>query len=211
MEPQFWRDRWEEGRIGFHKDVVHPHLVAHLPRLGLTPGARVFVPLCGKTLDIGWLASQGYRVVGAELSEIAVRELFEGLGVEAEVVSAGPLALWRWAGVEIFVGDLFDLDAARLGPVDAIYDRAALVALPEAMRARYAEALVEMTGSAPQLAITFEYDQTKMAGPPFSVTPEEVQRLYGGVYALEVAWRGAVPGGLKGGVVEAEETVWVMR
>lgn len=208
MEPDFWHERWREGRIGFHNDEVNRHLVANLHRLNLPEGARVFVPLCGKTRDIGWLLAQGLRVAGVELSDIAVRQLFEEMGVTPEVSAAGPLTLFRGAGAEIWAGDIFALDAGALGPVDAVYDRAALVALPAEMRRRYATHVAAITARAPQLAITFEYDQAKMEGPPFSVTPSEVRGLYGGDYALETAYRGAIPGGLKG-IVEAEETVWL--
>ena len=149
------------------------------------------------------------RVVGAELSEIAVRQLFYEMNVPPVIDKVGAIPHYRGAGAEVFAGDIFDLGREEIGPVDAIYDRAALVALPPKMRAAYAKHLVAMTGGAKQLAITFEYDQSAMNGPPFSVPPEEVQRHYAGTYAMQVAERGPVTGGLKG-VVEAEETVWVM-
>ena len=209
MEPQFWHERWEAGQIGFHKSDANPLLLAHFHRLGLAPGARVFVPLCGKTRDIAWLLGQGMRVVGAELSEIAVRQLFHEMNLAPEVDKVGAIPRYRGAGAEVFAGDIFDLGREEIGPIDAIYDRAALVALPPKMRAAYAKHLVALTGGAKQLAITFEYDQSAMNGPPFSVPPEEVQRHYAGTYAMQVAERGPVTGGLKG-VVEAEETVWVM-
>ena len=207
MKAEFWHDRWEANQIGFHKDVANPLLIAHLPALGLAAGDRVFVPLCGKTLDIPWLLDQGYRVAGAELSAIAVEQLFAEMGVESEMTNAGPLTRYSADGVEIFAGDIFDLTAEALGKVDAVYDRAALVALPADMRARYAGHLAEITGGAQQLLITFGYDQSQMDGPPFSVPPEEVERVHGARYQMAPLHRGPVTGGLKGRV-EAEETVW---
>ena len=209
MDPQFWHDRWEAGQIGFHNEDANPLLTAHFHRLGLSRGARVFVPLCGKTKDIGWLLEQGMEVVGAELSEIAVAQLFREMGVAPEVTRHGAMLIYRGAGATVFAGDIFDLGAEDIGEVDAIYDRAALVALPPKMRAAYAKHLMDVTGGAKQLTITFEYDQSKMSGPPFSVPAEEVRGHYSAAYAMEVVESGAIEGGLKG-KVEAVQTVWVM-
>lgn len=173
-------------------------LVRHLPALGLTPGARVFVPLCGKSLDIGWLLGEGYRAVGAELVENAVQQLFEGLGVEPAIEDAGPLKRYRAEGLDIFVGDLFDVSAALLGAVDAVYDRAALVALPAETRPRYAAHIADVADRAPQLLVTFDYEQTQMAGPPFAVSEEEVRRLTRTAYEVELLQSAEVEGGLKG-------------
>lgn len=210
MEPEFWHERWAENRIGFHEGETNAALAAHFDALGLARGARVFVPLCGKTRDIAWLLDQGMRVAGAELSDLAVRQLFDEMQVTLVVAAAGPLTLWRGGGAEIFCGDIFDLGAGTLGPVDAVYDRAALVALPAEMRAAYAAHLTRITAAAPQLTISFEYDQTAMDGPPFSVPEAEVRRLYGETFALTPVETHAVPGGFRGGVA-AEQTIWLMR
>ncbi len=210
MEPDFWHQKWEANQIGFHKAVANPLLIAHLPALQLAKGARLFVPLCGKTLDIPWLLAEGYRIVGVELSAIAVEQLFDGMGVTPEVTVAGALRRYSSDDVDIFAGDVFDLTTDILGPVDAVYDRAALVALPEDMRARYAAHLANITGWAQQLVISFEYDQSQMNGPPFSVSAAEVERVHGARYAKTALHQGPVNGGLKG-VIEAEETVWLLR
>lgn len=209
MERGFWLERWNEGRIGFHRSEPHPGLVEHFRRLGVAPGGRVFVPLCGKTVDIPWLLAEGYRVVGVELAELAVRELFSELGLEPRVSDAGSLKRYAAEGVEVFAGDVFELSRSDLGPVEAVYDRAALVALPEEMRGRYAARLIELAGGAPQLLITFEYDPDEMEGPPFSVAADEVRRFYGERYGLELADRSEVAGGLKG-VCAASESVWLV-
>lgn len=210
MEADFWLKKWKVNEIGFHKAEANPLLVDHLPALGLAKGARVFVPLCGKTLDIPWLLAQGMCVAGAELSAIAVEQLFDSMGVTPDVTDAGSLKRYSAEGVDIFAGDIFDLTAEELGAIDAVYDRAALVALPDEMRARYAAHLAMITQKAQQLVICFEYDQSKMNGPPFSVSPAEVERVHGAAYTLKVLHQGPMTGGLKG-VVEAEETVWLLR
>jgi len=210
VKHSFWHDKWDRGIIGFHQDAVNPSLMAYIGRLSLESGARIFLPLCGKTRDIGWLLAQGYRVCGAELSELAVGELFDELGVVPERVAQGALTRWSAPGLDIFVGDILDLDHGTLGPVDAIYDRAALVALPEGMRARYAAHLGAMTGYAPHLLICCVYDQTAMAGPPFSVDAEQVRAFYAEDYGLTLLSHKAMPGGMKGRCA-ADHCVWLLK
>ena len=207
MDASFWHNRWQTNQTGWHERAVNPLLTTHFPSLNVPPGGRVFVPLCGKSLDLGWLLSRGYAVAGAELSELAVTQFFAELGMEPEISEVGTLRRFRGEKIDIFVGDIFDLTREILGPVDAVYDRAALVALPEAMRARYTMHLKAITGTAPQLVIGYQYDQSVGDGPPFSVTPEELRRHYGDDYTLTPLARLDVPGGLKG-KCPATEHIW---
>ena len=168
MDAGFWHRKWNADEIGFHQSRVNRMLAAHFDDLGVPKRGRVFVPLCGKTLDIAWLLAQGYRIAGAELSELAIRDLFQELDIRPEITDVGNLKRYHATGIDIFVGDIFDLTREMLGPVDAVYDRAAFVALPEAMRARYARHVIDLAGNAPQFLLTFEYDRTLMNGPHLS-------------------------------------------
>jgi thiopurine S-methyltransferase len=170
----------------------------------------VFLPLCGKTLDIHWLLSNGYRVAGSELSDVAVKQLFSELAIESKITAIDDIHHHSADNIDIFVGDIFDLSRSMLGRVDAIYDRAALVALPETMRGRYAAHLIEITDRAPQLLISYGYDQSLVDGPPFSVSNEEVNRLYRDSYALTPLASVEVVGGLKG-KCPARENVWLLK
>ncbi|MEM8640066.1 MAG: thiopurine S-methyltransferase [Cyanobacteria bacterium P01_G01_bin.54] len=210
MDLGFWRQRWESNHITFHKSEANTLLLNHFGQLALAQDSRVFVPLCGKTLDIAWLLSQGYRVVGAELIAMAIEQLFTELGVEPKISQLGDFSLYSAPNLDIFVGDIFNLSGERLGPVDAIYDRAALVALPEAMRQQYTRHLTEITQTAPQLLITFEYDQSLMAGPPFSISTAEVHQHYQSRYNLSLVSTTDVAGGLKGKCA-ATENVWLLQ
>lgn len=210
MDPSFWHQRWEKNEIAFHESKANPLLVTHFNELSLAKGSRVFVPLCGKTLDIPWLLSNGYRVAGAELSQIAIEQLFMELGRQPEISPVGEVEQWSANNLDLFVGDIFALYRKMLGPVDAIYDRAALVAFPEEMRNRYSVHLTEITGKAPQLLICYDYDQSLMEGPPFSVTSEEVKRHYAGKYDLRLIASTEVLGGLKGKCA-ATENVWLLK
>ncbi|MEQ8442774.1 MAG: thiopurine S-methyltransferase [Alphaproteobacteria bacterium] len=210
MDAEFWHGKWAKKEIGFHEGKPNRLLAAHVGRLGLAPGARVFLPLCGKTADVGWLMKQGYRVAGIELSSTAIADLFVDLGLTPRVSKAGLLTRYQQDGVDILCGDIFDLDASTLGPVDAIYDRAALVALPAGTRSRYASHLYQIASGAPQLLIAFDYDQTAMDGPPFSVPENAVRTLYGDAYGIQRIVSTPVPGGLKG-TVDAREEAFLLR
>jgi thiopurine S-methyltransferase len=209
MEASFWHQKWERGEIGFHKSEANPLLIKHCEKLDLAQGSRIFLPLCGKTRDFAWLLACGYRVAGAELSELAIKELFNDLGVEPSISRMGELDLYRAKNIDIWVGDIFDVSAKMLGLVDAIYDRAALVAMTASGREQYTSHLMKITDAAPQLLICYEYNQQLMEGPPFSIHAEEVQHHYAAAYQLQPVESKDVVGGLKG--VGAFETVWLLQ
>jgi thiopurine S-methyltransferase len=209
MDAKFWHQRWGKSEIGWHENKVNPLLVQHFNELGLEKDSRIFIPLCGKTLDISWLHAQGYRIAGAELSKVAIEQLFTELGVQPKVSARGEGEQWSANHIDIFVGDIFALSAETLGHVDGIYDRAALVAFPEDMRNRYARHLIEITAKAPQLLICYDYDQRCIDGPPFSIPGEEVKRQYASAYQLKLLSSTEVPGGLKG-KCPANERAWLL-
>ncbi len=209
MEADFWHQKWKDNEIGFHLSEANPLLVKHFKELKLVKDSCVFLPLCGKTLDIAWLLSEGYRIVGVELSEAAIKQLFVDLGVEPIVKKQGNMTHYNAERIDIFVGDIFDLTAETLGSIDAIYDRAALVALPKPMRHQYTSHLLEITRNAPQLLINYAYDQSLMSGPPFSVSNDEVKEHYSNCYKMALLDELDVPGGLKG-KCPAKESVWFL-
>lgn len=209
MDASFWHQKWKENNIAFHESESNPLLIKYFKELSLAKGSRVFLPLCGKTLDIHWLLSNGYRVAGAELSKIAIDQLFADLGVEPKISRVDQVDHYSAINIDIFVGDIFDLFGKMLGLVDAIYDRAALVALPESMRNRYTVHLKEITNKAPQLLICYEYDQSLMEGPPFSISNEEVNQHYSDSYDLTLMESTNLTGGIKGKCA-ARENVWLL-
>ncbi|MEQ9491665.1 MAG: thiopurine S-methyltransferase [Alphaproteobacteria bacterium] len=210
MDTKFWLERWQNNQIAFHEGKPNRLLEENFSALALPPDSRVFLPLCGKTRDIAWLLGHGYRVAGAELIATAIDQLFDELEVTPVISGIGDHTHYSADGIDIFVGDIFELTAERLGPVDAVYDRAALVALPDDMRGRYAAHLPDLTGNAPQLLISYEYDQSEMGGPPFSVSEAEIRRHYQDRYDLTRLASVDIPGGLKRKCA-ATETVWLLR
>ena len=209
MDANYWQQRWENNEIAFHRPEANPLLVKHFTALALAPGSRMFLPLCGKSLDIGWLLSRGYRVAGAELSRIAIEQLFAELGLKPRIVKVAGLEHFSAANIDVFVGDIFGLTGDLLGPVEAVYDRGALVALPATMRSRYSAHITGMTKDAPQLLICYEYDQNIREGPPFAISKEELDRLYGGHFELSLLASIKTSGGVMGRF-PAQEQAWLL-
>lgn len=189
VHEDFWQARWARNQIGFHLKEANPYLLRHWPRLELALGTRVLVPLCGKSLDMAWLAGQGYRVLGVELAEKAAEDFFAEQGLVAETVEQGAFKVYRAGALEIWCGDFFALGAEDAADCLALYDRAALIALPPEVRRRYAEHLNRILPAGCRgMLITLDYEQEKMEGPPFSVAEDEVRRLFNAdweVQALE--------------------------
>ena len=212
MKPRFWLERWQNDQIGFHQADYNPVLLEFWPSLHLTSGAKVFVPLCGKSLDMRWLESQGYEIVGVEIARQAIDHYFHD---ESEVRSKAVDRFTSYHGhhTEILQGDFFDLMTPLLSGVEAVFDRAALVALPPDMRVRYADHMLRIIpDGAKILLITLEYDQGLVDGPPHAVDAQEVEGLYGrrcDVALLDAFITTALPPHFeKQGVREAIERVY---
>lgn len=186
MDPDFWHERWEANQIGFHQDEFNAYLGRYWPTLELDPGSRVLVPLCGKSLDLLWLRDQGHAVVGIELSRTAVQAFFEENGITPVVQEETHYTRWSCEGIELLCGDFFNFEAADLGKVDALYDRAALIALTKNQRQRYVQQLKQLLEpDTPGLLVTLDYDQAEMDGPPFAVAGDEVNHLYEAGFQLQ--------------------------
>lgn len=179
MEPDFWRSRWKENRIGFHEGKPNALLIKHLNVL--EPAMRLLVPLCGKAEDLAFLAAQGHDVVGVELVESAVKDFFEEHGVKPEVTKVGNFTKYSAPRLTIFAGDFFKTTRELLGNVDALYDRAAVIALPDPMRAGYVKHVRSLLpAGSPGIVITVEYPPGALEGPPFSVPEAELRAHYSG-------------------------------
>jgi thiopurine S-methyltransferase len=175
MESKFWIDVWKEKKIGFHKDSTNELLISFLPKLEIKPSSFIFVPLCGKSQDLIYLADLGHKVIGIELSEIGVKEFFNENNISFEIKEIGKLLKYTSDKIDIYLGNIFDLTSDILGPIDVVYDRASMIALPIDIREKYNKKIDELTDPDTKLLlITLEYDQQKVAGPPFSVPRESI-------------------------------------
>lgn len=208
MKHEFWHDKWQKNEIGFHLNQPHSLLVKYIDSLNLEKNNRIFLPLCGKSLDIHWLLAQGYHLIGIDLSPIAIEELISELAIPFTERKLEKLTHYHHPQIDLFVGDFFELTSSNIGKIDAIYDRAALVALPEEMRTDYAQHLMQISNQATQLLISFEYDQSVMAGPPFSISPQQLKDYYSKQYQLQLLDSQTE---LLKGKVYAEEKIWLLK
>ena len=216
MQPEFWHQRWREGRTGFHQDRPTPLLVQYWPALGVAPGAKVFVPLAGKSLDLAWFAAQGHRVLGVELSQLAIEQFFAGQGLEPARRASSHGIHFEAGNIELVCGDAFGLDAEMLAGCDAVYDRAALIALPPDLRERYVRELyARLPAGCRGLLVTLEYPQAEKQGPPFSVPETEVRMLYGRDWAVDLLERRDIlagqPGFIADGVTALDIAAYRLR
>ena len=190
MHPDFWLDRWRANRIGVQRDTPLPLLVRHWPGLGLPAGSRVCVPLCGKSLDMVWLAEQGHRVLGIELATLAIEQFFDERGLSPHV-RPGPGGIHYRAGPwELVAGDAFAIPADLLADCAGVYDRGALIALPSDMRATYARTTWRrLPAGCRGLLVTLEYPPHEKQGPPFPVDEDEVRVRFGSEWEVALLER----------------------
>ena len=180
MKNEFWLERWERQELGFHQDEINPYLIRYRDSLCLADNAEIFVPMCGKSRDMIWLREQGYRVLGVELSDIAVRDFFIENDLLPQRTSSQHFEILDANDIRLLCGDYFAVPRNALENVTAVFDRASMVALPVDMRERYAMHMVSLLAPGTKiLLVAFDYPQSEMNGPPFAVSPDEVEALYG--------------------------------
>lgn len=215
MDPNFWLERWQKHEIGFHQPKVQPALEKHWPLLGLEPRTTVLVPLAGKSLDMDWLAARGHTVIGVELSEIAIDEFFSERDIKPDVREIGAFTVKSWGNIALWCGDFFTLSQSILPRIDAVYDRAALVAMPPELQPRYVATLAAVVPEDTQiLLIGLDYNEQEMQGPPFAVPQSRVRALFENQFDVELR---DVRDGLtktehlaKRGITRLEEATYVM-
>jgi thiopurine S-methyltransferase len=182
-----WHDFWSrEGNPGFHEEEGNSYLKQFLPQFDLNPGDHIFLPLCGKTVDMLWLANQGFTVSGVELSEVAVKAFFEESELDYKVESMEDFNCYYSDKIRLYHGNFIDLKTWQLSSCKLVYDRAAMVAIEPDIRHLYSQHMLRIIPDASaMLMILLEYDQNIVSGPPFSVTQSEVDSYYGQHFQLE--------------------------
>lgn len=179
MKKEYWLDRWERKDIGFHQNKTNPYLREYWQGLKFAQHSEVFVPLCGKSLDMLWLHEQGHAVLGIELSSLAAQAFFIENGLVPQCVASDKFIYWEADDIRILCGDFFDLCQHDMERISAVYDRASLIALPPEMREHYVHHLLNILPPATQiLLITLDYPHSEMSGPPFPISMDEVAALY---------------------------------
>ena len=189
MEPDFWHERWAKGQLGFHQKDFNQHMQAFIDRLEIRPGGLILVPLCGKSLDMLYLLNKGYSVTGIEINQLAVESFFAENNLSFEVTQLEDALLYSHKNLNIYCADFLTIDLVSAQKIDAVYDRGSLIALPPEMRVAYVDRLTQMISAGTRsMLLTLDYAQDEMSGPPFSVTPEDVEQLFGSDYSIEHAY-----------------------
>lgn len=211
MNRHYWQQRWQQQDTSFHRPQVSNLLSEYFERLELKPNMQVFVPMCGKSLDVGFILEKKMRVVAVELVEAPVQELFQQLNLSPIVENNEHHLRYSAGQLIVYVGDIFKLSQQQLGKVDAIYDRGALVALPAKLRPKYGAKLLELCANAPQLVECVEYDQQLYAGPPHSVTQSELEQYYYVYDTRLLLSSNPLPDGVKGGICPGIRNLWLLQ
>lgn len=189
MDLNFWHERWKQNQIGFHRTSINPYLTRFWSKVTSDKG-KVFVPLCGKSLDLIWLNEQGHNVTAVECNLLAIESFIEENNLKYSCSNKDAFTVYFNSILSIYHGDYFDLQQRDLEGVKYVFDRASLVALPESLRERYVDHMTKYIHSGvPILLVTLEYDQTVMSGPPFSVDEDEINALYDNDYSIKQLYR----------------------
>ena len=200
MDQNYWIGRWQRGETTWHQEEVEPSLITYFSDLEPT---RVLVPFCGKSRDLSWLIAQRHEVIGVEVSELACQSYFQENGISYRQISQGSSTLYQGGNVSILNADFLTIERSHVGEIGAVYDRAALIALPSDMRMQYTQQMIRLVRSCAKsqgfkfLQIILERTPTDPQGPPFSVTQKELETLYGGFFDIrflhrEDAGKGAI-------------------
>ncbi|MEK6579176.1 MAG: thiopurine S-methyltransferase [Bdellovibrionota bacterium] len=199
VQNKYWLGRWERGETGWHQSEFEQELIHFFSEM---PPTRVLVPLCGKSLDLVWLVSQGHEVIGVELSENACQAFFDENKISSVVKDAGLFRVYRGDKLTLFCGDFFDFSPHQLGKIGAIYDRAALIALPSEMRVKYVahiKALMKVCARPEDfrfLQLLWERNPHDLNGPPYSILPEEFVRYYEDTFNIRLIKREEIEWGI---------------
>jgi thiopurine S-methyltransferase len=185
---ELWQQTWRDRETAFHQTSTNPLLIKFWSKLELTATDRVFVPLCGKSLDMLWLAEQGHRVIGVELSPLAARAFFKENRIQASRRQVGEFTVWEHGRISIFCGDFFKLSAADLGDIKAVFDRASLTALPDEIRAAYLEHLRKILPPTCKMLLltTEEPEPGEQQDQPFAVA-DEIASLYTSAFDIQLS------------------------
>lgn len=214
MDENYWLNKWQINDIAFHEQAISADLIAYFNQLHLKPHDCIFVPLCGKSKDMLWLAEKGLHVIGVELSPIACHDFFAELNVTPEITNLSTFTKYQYHNIELLCGDLFNITSADLPIIHAVYDCKALIALPPDLRKKYIDHIVNCAGTNIQILLLARESSCDVKPPPYPVSKDEIYLLYGDYFTIEILKHTAIndiPERLrKKGYTEIIESVYLM-
>ena len=157
--PAFWDERfgrrftpWDQG--GVPQDLRRFVAESAAPLTTLIPG-------CGQAYELAFLSDAGWDATAIDFAPLAV--------------AAGKAAVGRWAG-RVVVADFFTWQPAHDRPLQLIYERAFLCAMPPALRPQVAARWAGLLAPGTLLAGYFYFDDSPK-GPPFGIARAELDAL----------------------------------
>ncbi|XP_063444577.1 thiopurine S-methyltransferase-like [Mytilus trossulus] len=177
-----WKDCWEKGNMPWHIEDVHPKFLLHVDKITEKKNnAKIFFPLCGKAVEMFYLAKKGHTIVGVEYMEIAVKQFFDEnkLSYETKPVPEidGDVYENEANNIKIYCGDYFKFSQTLETNFDGVWDRGALEAVLIDQRGKYTDVMkAVMKRGAP--CVTEVPDRPEGEGPPFNLNPDEITHLY---------------------------------
>lgn len=216
MSDDFWLDKWRKQEIHFDQTDVNQWLVKYQNVLGDLRNKHVFVPLCGKSVDMNWFYQQGARVTGVELSELAAIAFFEENSLHYNIKKTPSFTIYQHDSVQILCGDFFELSKQHLVDIDLVYDRAALIALPDNIRKNYVKKMASLLNpGVSQFLISIQYVLDIIELPPYSIDENEINTLFSqefDIQLLEQKHLSAVaPHLTERGIKDIVQSVYVLR
>lgn len=188
MQLEFWNDVWrEQDQPMFDQKTPNSLLLQTYSQWAPPAGSKIFVPLCGRSIDMSWIRAQGHAILGIECAESAVKSYFELHYHDYKLIPHfNAYTTYEADLCTILVGDFFHLDTKFTEDCLGCYDRASLVAMPAKMRIDYSQKMAQlMPPGSRTLLLTFEYETPDVIGPPFSVKALEIQDLYGANFQIK--------------------------
>lgn len=179
MNKKNWLEKWKKKETKFDQMQVNPYLIKYEKIFESLEGKKIFIPLCGKSIDILWFLTHGAEVIGVEFSEVAIETFLSENNLIYKKVDKHPFIFYHADSLKFICGDLFQLEKNDVGEFDWIYDRASLIALDDMARVQYANKIFQLSSNQSKMfLITLSYGTTTLEPPPYSVTDEEVYSLF---------------------------------
>lgn len=173
-DPPYHRKNYTAKLVQYHDRLVQGK-----------KNSRVFVPLCGKSLDLIYLSEQGHEVIGLEYSKIAVNDFFEenNLAYNKEQCEGSPFVKYaaKDKNITIYQGDLFDFsqEVCGSGSIDAVWDRGSFVAINVSSRDKYVELMSSLVKPSGRILMEIvKYHDPDYYGPPRIILEQDLKSYF---------------------------------
>lgn len=176
QEDKFWHQAWEDGRTRFHLSEYNTNLVKFFPSYSFKQKNSCLVPLCGKTLDMHFLADHFENVVGVDIVKMPLEQFFSDHQINSHEEPKNKSINGR--NITLYERDFLNDNLAELKQFDFIYDRASLVAIEPKLRPKYVQQIKNFFHQDTILHLATFEREIHGGGPPYDLTPDEVREYF---------------------------------